>query len=216
MIHANLRHARSIRRSMTVANPMLIAASVGSASAAGPSLATSEAVVSHDSARSAIESLSEHDVKQFCLECSRADLRGRLGGGERALCSIRQGLLVIAQAAGFWAISEAGYALTRHFSLALPGNLVGMVMLFVLMACGIVKLEWVNAGATFLLRHLAFFFIPIAVGLMTMGDLVRSHGIAILAVLVASAAAGILISGLVVQGIAGRRPAGSATKELTP
>lgn len=127
---------------------------------------------------------------------------------------MRQGLLVVAQAGGFWAISEAGFALTKHFDIALPGNLLGMVMLFVLLASGIVKLEWVNAGATFLLRHLAFFFIPIAVGLITMGDLMRSHGIAILAVLVASAAAGIVVSGWVVQTLARQRAANPAAREV--
>ena len=121
--------------------------------------------------------------------------------------AIRQGLLIIAQVGGFWAISEAGFALTKHFGIALPGNLLGMVMLFLLMASGVVKLEWVNAGATFMLRHLAFCFIPIAVGLMTMGDLIRSHSIAILAVLLASAAAGILVSGLVTQTLARERSA---------
>ena len=130
--------------------------------------------------------------------------------------TVAQGLLITAQAGGFWAISEAGFALTRRFGVALPGNLLGMVMLFVLMASGIVRLEWVNAGATFLLRHLAFFFIPIAVGLMTMGELMRSHGIAILAVLVASAAAGILVSGRVVQSLARRHPAKSAAQEVAP
>ena len=130
--------------------------------------------------------------------------------------TIRQGLVIVAQVGGFWAICESGFALTKHFGIAVPGNLLGMVMLFVLMASGIVKLEWVNAGATLLLRHLAFFFIPIAVGLMTMGDLMRSHGIAILAVLLASAAAGILVSGRVVQAIANSRSVQPAARREAP
>ena len=126
---------------------------------------------------------------------------------------IRKAVTFIAQLAGFWAISEAGFALTARLGIALPGNLLGMVVLFVLMACGVVKLEWVDAAATGLLRHLAFFFIPIAVGLMTMGDLIRSHGIAILAVLLASVAAGILASGGIVQRLArARSPARPAAR----
>ena len=130
--------------------------------------------------------------------------------------AIMRGLLIIAQASGFWAISELGFALTKHLGIPLPGNLLGMVMLFLLLAGGVVKLEWLDAGATFLLRHLAFCFIPIAVGLMTMGDLIRSHGIAILAVLLASAAAGILFSGLVVQTLSRERSAKQSARKVAP
>lgn len=102
---------------------------------------------------------------------------------------------------GLWLLSELGFALTARLGLALPGNLLGMMLLFILLVSGIVRLEWVNDAATFLLRHLAFFFIPLAVGLMTMDELMRSHGILILAALMASAAVGIVVSGWVVQGL---------------
>jgi holin-like protein len=90
--------------------------------------------------------------------------------------SLQQGLLVIAQICGFWAGSELGYAIVTCAGIPLPGNMVGMVILFVLLTTGILRLEWVEAAATLLLRHLAFFFVPIAVGLMSMGDLLRAHG----------------------------------------
>lgn len=122
---------------------------------------------------------------------------------------VRQALMVVAQGSGLWLLSELGFALTDRLGLALPGNLLGMMLLFVLLVSGIVRLEWVNDAATFLLRHLAFFFIPIAVGLMTMGELMRSHGIPILVALLASAAAGIVASGRVVQGLS--RPATDET-----
>lgn len=128
--------------------------------------------------------------------------------------AVRQALQIVAQVAGFWAINALGHALAGQLGIALPGNLLGMVMLFALLASGIVKLEWVNAGATLLLRHLAFFFIPVAVGLMTMGGLMRSHGIAIAVELLASAAAGILVSAGLVQILARTRSALLATKEL--
>ena len=35
---------------------------------------------------------------------------------------------------------------------------------------GIVKQQWISGGATLLTRHLAFFFIPIPVGLMGLID----------------------------------------------
>ena len=77
-------------------------------------------------------------------------------------------------------------------------------MLLVLLAGGVVKLEWIEAGATLLLTHLAFFFVPIAVGLMNFGELLERHGIALLATLVAAAAAGIVLAGFVTQTLAKR------------
>jgi holin-like protein len=41
-----------------------------------------------------------------------------------------------------------------------------MLLLLGLLMSGIVKLEWFESVASLLLTHLAFFFIPIAVGLM--------------------------------------------------
>ena len=51
----------------------------------------------------------------------------------------------------------------------------------------------------------AFFFVPIAVGLMTLGSTVVSKGIWLLLVLVASAAVGLCLAGWLAQALA--RPA---------
>jgi holin-like protein len=83
--------------------------------------------------------------------------------------------------------------------------MLGMVLLFVLLCLGAVRLEWIEAGASLLLSHLAFFFVPIAVGLMDLGDVWRSSGLALLFILVASAAAGILFAGLVTHLLAVRQ-----------
>jgi holin-like protein len=88
-------------------------------------------------------------------------------------------------------ISEAGYAFVGALRLPLPGNLAGMLMLCALLSTGVIHLEWVEAGASLLVRHLAFFFIPIAVGLMAFGDLFVRHGVAIIVTLIVSAGIGI-------------------------
>jgi hypothetical protein len=60
----------------------------GAAAAADPPPAATEVALSIDSARAGIEALSERDARQFYLDCSHAALRGRLGSGETAVCSI--------------------------------------------------------------------------------------------------------------------------------
>jgi putative effector of murein hydrolase LrgA (UPF0299 family) len=78
---------------------------------------------------------------------------------------IKKLALITIQIAVFVLISKAGYAFVDALQLPLPGNLAGMLMLFALLTSGVIRLEWVEAGASLLVRHLAFFFIPTAVGL---------------------------------------------------
>lgn len=71
--------------------------------------------------------------------------------------------------------------------LPLPGNVVGVVILFALLCLGVVKLEYVAEAADFLLKHLVFFFVPITVGLMEWGSVLMEHGLILLvAVLISS------------------------------
>ena len=83
--------------------------------------------------------------------------------------------------------------------MPIPGNLVGMLALYALLALGVVKLAWFDLTGSFLIRHLAFFFVPITVGLMNSGPLLLAHGLAIMLVLALSAAVGILLTGFVSQ-----------------
>jgi holin-like protein len=80
-----------------------------------------------------------------------------------------------------------------------------MLLLLALLSTGAVPARWLAPGAPFLTRHLAFFFVPITVGLMGFGALFRAHGVAILAVLVSSAAVGICGAGLTSEALEHRR-----------
>ena len=81
-----------------------------------------------------------------------------------------------AQIAGLWLVLQAGQRITAHLPIPLPGNVVGMVLLFTLLSTGLVKESWLTTGAGLLTRHLAFFFVPIAVGLMQWTALFRDTG----------------------------------------
>lgn len=57
--------------------------------------------------------------------------------------------------------------ISKLLNLPVPGSIIGMILLFVLLTSNIVKVEKVENLANFFLDHLAFFFIPASVGLMT-------------------------------------------------
>ena len=111
----------------------------------------------------------------------------------------RKLVIVISQLAFLALLNRAGYMLADMLSLRLPGNLVGMLILLALLSGRLIRLEWIQEGASILTRHLAFFFIPIAVGLIAFKEVFLQNGLAILGTLIVSATAGILLCGFIAQ-----------------
>jgi holin-like protein len=103
------------------------------------------------------------------------------------------------QILGLSTLNFAGVWAAEKMALPIPGNLVGMMLLYALLALGIVKLSWFEYAGCFLIRHLAFFFVPITVGLMDAGSLFATRGVGIILTLAASAAIGVMLAGWISQ-----------------
>lgn len=99
---------------------------------------------------------------------------------------IIKALRFVAQVTVLWVIFWFGNQIERLFHLPIPGNVIGMVLLFLLLLGGIVKLEHIQEAADFLLKHLVFFFIPFAVGLMNWGGFFYQNGLVLAATIVLS------------------------------
>jgi holin-like protein len=108
--------------------------------------------------------------------------------------SLVQILKYFGQLAVLWAISLLGGYLASLTALPIPGNVLGVVILFSLLCFGVIKVEHVEGTADFLLKHLVFFFIPIVAGLMEWGGMFREHGLALAFAIVASSLATLLVS----------------------
>ncbi|NLI93544.1 MAG: CidA/LrgA family protein [Peptococcaceae bacterium] len=104
---------------------------------------------------------------------------------------------VIPQITLLWVIYKTGNILAEITHLPVPGNVCGMILLFVLLLAGIIPIAWVEEGADLLLRHLAFFFIPIAVGLMQWVGLFQLSGLQLTLVILIGSSVGILVMGSV-------------------
>lgn len=85
--------------------------------------------------------------------------------------------------------------------IMIPGNVVGMILLFLFLMTGIIRLDWVEQASKLLLNHLAFLFIPITVGLMAWGNLFRSDGLQMMVILAISTVAALIATGLMAQGM---------------
>lgn len=108
-------------------------------------------------------------------------------------------MFIIFQLFILWGLNEAGAWIVKLTHIPLPGNVVGMVLCFILLMTGVIKLQWIDKTATFLIQHLAFFFIPISVGLMTLGGIFLKKGFVIVFILCISAIVGICSSGYLSQ-----------------
>ena len=108
-------------------------------------------------------------------------------------------LRMIGQGMILWVIFWLGNQITVITRLPIPGTVFGMVLLFLLLLCGIVKLSYIQEAADFLLRHMVFFFIPIAVGLMDWGAVFYEHGIVLAAALVVGAVLPFFTVGILTQ-----------------
>ncbi|WP_100331195.1 CidA/LrgA family protein [Bacillus xiapuensis] len=117
---------------------------------------------------------------------------------------MKEGCLFSIQIVILWGINRFGYWLADLWQLPLPGNVLGMLLLFMLLVTKVIKVEWVERGAAFLNKHLTFFFIPIAVGLMMYGELIVKSGLALAAVVFGSSLIGLVITGGVTQTLAKR------------
>ena len=115
--------------------------------------------------------------------------------------ALRKLLIVSAQLSALIGISKAGCLAATALHLPLPGNLVGMLFLFALLRSGLIPQAWIEETSSILMRHLAFFFIPIAVGLVGYSRLLVNSGVAVVCTLVSSAAIGICASGFLAQAL---------------
>jgi len=108
-------------------------------------------------------------------------------------------LKIIGQIFLLWVIYYLSTWLVKFFHIPLPGSVLGMILLFTLLSTGILKEQWLSAATNPLLKHLSFFFIPIAVELMNWGDLFIQKGYLLFFPLVVSMLVALLATGGIVQ-----------------
>lgn len=84
----------------------------------------------------------------------------------------------------------------RTTGLPIPGNVFGIVVLFILLLAGVIKEDHISVAANFLLKHMVFFFVPVAVGLMQWGGVFYEYGWILFAAIVIGAILPLLTVGL--------------------
>jgi len=91
-----------------------------------------------------------------------------------------------------------GELLQKAFELPVPGNILGMLILFFGLYTGVIKLEMIDRISDFLLDNLAFFFLPAGVSLITCfavleGKLTAVIGVSIISTVIILGATGLTV-----------------------
>ena len=113
--------------------------------------------------------------------------------------AVKKKLQFLGQLALLIAIYQVGNLVVRWTGLPIPGNVVGILLLYVLLNLGLIPLEYVQDAADFLLRHLVFFFIPVAVDLMNWGGVFYRYGLMLALAIITSTVLTFLGTGFIAQ-----------------
>ncbi|MGE5701100.1 MAG: CidA/LrgA family protein [Clostridia bacterium] len=96
----------------------------------------------------------------------------------------------------FWGLGVLG---NQWLHVPIPGNLLGMLLLVVCLAAGWIKLAVVEKAASFLMKHMLLFFVPIMVGVSQQLHIIADNPWSILLALTLGTALVMTVSGTVME-----------------
>ena len=99
------------------------------------------------------------------------------------------------------AISFVGEALKYFLPLPIPASIYGMVLLFILLLTGMVKLDDVQDVGKFLIEIMPVMFIPAGVGLMASWGVLKPMLVPVVVIIVVSLVLVMGISGRITQRV---------------
>ncbi|WP_265694362.1 CidA/LrgA family protein [Providencia rustigianii] len=79
-----------------------------------------------------------------------------------------------------------GNLISKLLPFSIPGSIVGMLLLFVLLALQVIPAHWAKPGCSILLKNMTVLFVPIGVGIMNYYDLLSQQMIPIVVSCIAS------------------------------
>lgn len=101
----------------------------------------------------------------------------------------------------------AGTGVSALLPVTIPGSIIGMLILFTLLALQLLPVEWVKPGSTLLIRYMGLLFVPISVGIMSYTDVLSAQFGPIVVSVVVSTFIVLLTVGLASHKLHGRAPA---------
>lgn len=109
-------------------------------------------------------------------------------------------------------VSLVGELLNYFLPLPVPASIYGLVLMFLCLMLGIIKLSDVHDTACFLIEIMPIMFIPPAVGLMASWDVIQANLVAYLVIAAVTTIVVMAMSGLVTQAVLKKGKKGAEKK----
>lgn len=103
------------------------------------------------------------------------------------------------------AVTCVGEILKYFISLPIPGSIYGLVLMFVLLATKVLKLEYVKETGEFLIEIMSLMFIPAGVGLITSWKQIQPFLIPMLVITLVSTFVVMIVTGKVTDMLLTKR-----------
>jgi len=108
-----------------------------------------------------------------------------------------------------------GVGIVSYLHIPLPGSVIGLLLLALSLNFKIIKVEYIQDGAGFLIGILTLFFIPATVGVIDYPELMSITGLLIILAVIASTLISIYVTGLLTQLIEKRELAKKESSKTT-
>lgn len=93
---------------------------------------------------------------------------------------------IIKQIGIIFAVCWLSQVISGILPFGLPASITGMLLLFICLLTGLLKIEHIQEKSDFLLGNMAFFFIPAGVSIMNYFEILKSSAVQILIICVIS------------------------------
>lgn len=117
---------------------------------------------------------------------------------------VKNVLMFLSQLFLLWAIYQLSSFIVGILHLPIPASVLGMILLYIFLSSGIIQIRYIEKSTSFLIRHLALFFVPFAVGLMNYAGLIKTSGMQLLLMIAGSTIIGLLITAGLTQSLSRR------------
>lgn len=107
-----------------------------------------------------------------------------------------------------------GVGIVALLHVPLPGSVIGLLLLALSLNFKIIKVEYIQDGAGFLIGVLTLFFIPATVGVIDYPELFSTTGLLIMLAVIASTLISIYVTGLLSQIVEKKEQAKKETEAV--
>lgn len=112
---------------------------------------------------------------------------------------LKKALRLLVELAVLCALSLLGGQIASWLGWPIPGGVMGLALLLILFASGVLKPAMLQLGAGWLMAEMLLFFIPALMSLLDYGSLIRDEGWRILLVIAVSTLMVMIVTAMTVE-----------------